>query len=77
MFNVNDLIEFSTDDCPGGAYGFITDILEVKSSSKSLRKGKIIYKVRTINCVNKPRLEIYEKNIIKAYSKYYDACNQE
>ena len=74
MFNVNDLIEFSTDDCPGGAYGFITDILEVKSSNNSSNEGKIIYRVKSLEC-SIAISEIEEKDILKAYSKYYEKCD--
>lgn len=76
MFNVNDLIKYSTPAAPHGVHGIITDILEVKSSNNSSNEGKIIYRVKSINC-SLAICEVNEKDIIKAYSKYYEKCEQE
>lgn len=76
MFNVNDLIKYKTENAPHGVHGIITDILEVKSSNDSSNEGKIIYRVKSINC-SMVICEINENDILKAYSKYYEKCEQE
>lgn len=74
MFNVNDLIKYKTESAPQGIHGFITDILEVKSSNNSSNEGKIIYRVKSLKC-SIAISEIEEKDILKAYSKYYEKCD--
>ena len=74
MFNVNDLIKYKTEAAPQGVHGFITDILEVKSSNNSSNEGKIIYRVKSLSC-SIAISEVTEENILKAYSKYYEKCD--
>ena len=76
MFNVNDLIKYKTEAAPHGVHGIITDILEVKSSNNSTKEGKIIYRVKSLNS-SIAISEVLEENILRAYSKYYEKCEQE
>lgn len=71
VFNIRDLVKYKTFMNPHENWGVIVEILNVEDSVHQESKGIKLYRVGPLDT----RLSydfIEEKNIIEAYSKYYE-----
>ena len=71
MFNIRDIVKYKTSINPQGNWGVIVDILNIEDSVHQEAKGVRLYRVNPLNAsMNYEFIE--EKDIIQAYSMYYE-----
>jgi len=71
MFNIRDIVKYKTSINPQGNWGVIVDILNIEDSVHQEAKGVRLYRVNPLNASMSYEF-IEEKNIIQAYSMYYE-----
>ena len=71
MFNIRDIVKYKTSINPQGNWGVIVDILNIEDSVHQEAKGVRLYRVNPLNTSMSYEF-IEEKDIIQAYSMYYE-----
>lgn len=71
MFNIRDIVKYKTSINSQGDWGVIVDILNIEDSVHQEAKGVRLYRVNPLNASMSYEF-IEEKNIIQAYSMYYE-----
>ena len=71
MFNVKDFVRYRPLIGDKIAMGFIIEVLGIKDSIYPEYRGSHLYKIQPVD-TKLPCEFIKEKNIIEAYSKYYE-----
>lgn len=71
MFNIRDIVKYKTLINPHENWGVIVEILNVEDSVHKENKGIRLYRINPLNTSISYEF-IEEKNIIQAYSMYYE-----
>ena len=71
MFNIRDVVKYKTLINPHENWGVIVEILNVEDSIHQETKGIRLYKIIPLDTSISYEF-IEEKNIIQAYSMYYE-----
>lgn len=71
MFNIRDIVKYKTLINPNENWGIIVEILHVEDSVHKENKGIGLYRINPLNTSISYEF-IEEKNIIQAYSMYYE-----
>lgn len=71
MFNTRDIVKYKTLINPHENWGVIVEILNVEDSVHQETKGIRLYRINPLNTSISYEF-IEEKNIIQAYSMYYE-----
>ena len=71
MFNIRDIVKYKTLMNSHENWGVIVEILNVEDSVHQETKGIKLYRINPLN-TNLSYELIEEKNIIQAYSMYYE-----
>ena len=71
MFNIRDIVKYKTLINSHENWGVIVEILNVEDSVHQETKGIRLYKINPLNTSISYEF-IEEKNIIQAYSMYYE-----
>ena len=71
MFNIRDVVKYKTLINPHENWGVIAEILNVEDSVHQETKGIRLYRINPLNTSISYEF-IEEKNIIQAYSMYYE-----
>lgn len=71
MFNIRDIVKYKTFMNPHENWGVIVEILNVEDSVHQETKGIKIYRINSLN-TSLSHDFIQEKDIIQAYSMYYE-----
>ena len=71
MFNIRDVVKYKTLINPHENWGVIVEILNVEDSVHQETKGIRLYKIIPLDTSISYEF-IEEKNIIQAYSMYYE-----
>ena len=71
MFNIRDIVKYKTLMNPHENWGVIVEILNVEDSVHQETKGNRLYRINPLNTSLSYEF-IEEKNIIQAYSMYYE-----
>ena len=71
MFNIRDIVKYKTLINSHENWGVIVEILNVKDSVHQETKGIRLYRINPLNTSISYEF-IEEKNIIQAYSMYYE-----
>lgn len=71
MFNIRDIVKYKTLINSHENWGVIVEILNVEDSVRQETKGIRLYRINPLNTSISYEF-IEEKNIIQAYSMYYE-----
>lgn len=71
MFNIRDIVKYKTLINHHENWGVIVEILNVEDSVQQETKGTRLYRINPLNTSISYEF-IEEKNIIQAYSMYYE-----
>ena len=71
MFNIRDIVKYKTLINSHANWGVIVEILNVEDSVHQETKGIRLYRINPLNTSISYEF-IEEKNIIQAYSMYYE-----
>lgn len=71
MFNIRDIVKYKTSINPHENWGVIVDILNIEDSVHQEAKGVRLYRINSLDTSISYEF-IEEKNIIQAYSMYYE-----
>ena len=71
MFYLRDIVNYKTSINPRGNWGVIVEILNVEDSVHQETKGIRLYRIKPLDTSISYEF-IEEKNIIQAYSMYYE-----
>lgn len=71
MFNIRDIVKYKTLINSHENWGVIVEILNVEDSAHQETKGIRLYRINPLNTSISYEF-IEEKNIIQAYSMYYE-----
>ena len=71
MFNIRDIVKYKTLINSHENWGVIVEILNVEDSVRQETKGIRLYRIEPLNTSISYEF-IEEKNIIQAYSMYYE-----
>lgn len=71
MFNIRDIVKYKTLINPHENWGVIVEILNVEDSVHKETKGIRLYRINPLHTSVSYEF-IEEKNIIQAYSMYYE-----
>lgn len=71
MFSIRDIVKYKTLINPHENWGVIVEILNVEDSVHQETKGIRLYRINPLNTSISYEF-IEEKNIIQAYSMYYE-----